>query len=189
VEIKLRRFDASLRKDFFDLHGAPGTPAECFCAFWWLPEGGDWSKRTADENREQREQLLDHGEYDGYIAYSGGKPVGWCQVGRRDRLPYLKKRMELEPSPEVWGITCFFILPDFRKKGVATEMLRAVLADLRSKGVRRVEAYPRREAKHDDESLWNGPEQIFTREGFKVVREDARRPVLALDLGGRSART
>ena len=171
-----------MRQDFFDIHGAPGTPADCFCAFWWLPDGVDWRERTAQENRSQREELLDRGEYDGYIAYQDGKAVGWCQVGARDRLPALVKKFNLTPAVDVWGITCFFVLPAFRKKHIASEMLRAVIADLRKRGVRHLEAYPRREEKHDDESLWNGPEWMFAREGFLLIHNDPKRPILSLDL-------
>lgn len=182
LRVEVRRFTPKARQDFFALHGLEGTPAECFCAFWWLPLEVDWGKRTAEENRREREGLLERGEYDGYLAYIDGKVAGWCQVGPRDRLPRLAKRLKLSPDPSVWAISCFFVDPRHRKQGVAEALLKVVLMDLLKNGVKQVEAYPRRGNDLDDEALWNGPEQIFVRSGFSVVKEDAERPVLARSL-------
>lgn len=166
--------------DFFSLHGTP--PGECFCSYWYLPEGKDWSKMTAAENRASREALLAGGQYDGYLAYLGGKVAGWCQVGPRDRLNNLRKRMVLGADGEVWAISCFYVLPDHRRKTVATRLLRFVLADLTKRGVKRVEAYPRRGEGLSADDLWNGPEPMLVAEGFRVVREDATRPILGREL-------
>ena len=80
------------------------------------------------------------------------------------------------------GISCFFVLPEHRRKTVATRLLRHALAELKAKGVKRVEAYPRRGEALCPDDLWNGPEPMLVREGFKVVREDKVRPVMAKDL-------
>ncbi len=180
MKVEVRKFAPALAKDFFALHSTP--PGECFCAFWYLKENEDWSKKTAEENRARREELLKAGEYDGYLAYMGGKVAGWCQVGPRDRLPHLRRRMVLRPDAAVHAISCFYILPGERRQGVAAAMLAHVLAELRKKGVRRVEAFPRRGEKLTEDDMWNGPEEMLAHAGFKVVREDAQRPVMSLDL-------
>ena len=138
-----------------------------------MPPWEEWADRTPDQNRALREALLERGEYDGYLLYADGAPVGWCQVGPRDRLAKLVR----------WAITCFLIAPGFRGQGLARALLEAVLADLRRRGdVRRVEAFPRRGAGGDVLALWNGPEALFRATGFSVVKDDPVRPVLALAL-------
>lgn len=180
MKLEVRRFAPDLAGDFFALHSAP--PAECFCAFWWLGPGEDWSKKTAQENRARREALLEAGAYDGYLAYLDGRVAGWCQVGPRDRLPQLVKKFGFAPDGGTWAISCFFVAAGSRRKGVATRLLRHVLAELRAKGVSRVEAYPRRGPGLTDDDLWNGPESMLARAGFRVARDDASRPVLELVL-------
>jgi hypothetical protein len=57
-------------------------------------------------------------------------------------------------------------------------MLREILADLRRRGARSVEAFPKRGQRLDTLDLWNGPESMFRAEGFEVMVDDPRRPVL-----------
>ncbi len=180
--ITIRRFEPGLQADFYRLHGQT-SDAGCFCTAWWVPTWEEWADRTPAQNRALREALLERGEYDGYLLYADGAPVGWCQVGPRDRLAKLVRQFGLAPDPATWAITCFLIAPGFRGQGLARALLEAVLADLRRRGdVRRAEAFPRRGAGGDVLALWNGPEALFRAAGFSVVKDDPVRPVLALEL-------
>jgi ribosomal protein S18 acetylase RimI-like enzyme len=178
----VHRFEEARRADFFRLHSAASGAGWCFCAAWWVETWAGWGDRTAAKNRAVRDGLLDRGEYDGYLLYEEADPVGWCQVGPRDRLTKLTRQFALTPDPAVWAITCFLIAPAYRGQGLAAQLLDAVLADLRDRGVRRVEAFPKRGADLDTLDLWNGPEAMFRQAGFAVVQDDPTRPVLALDL-------
>ena len=140
------------------------------------------SEHSADQNRELRSALLDAGEYDGYLAYVGGIPAGWCQVGQCDRLEKLVWQFQLPPDSNTWAISCFMIAPAYRRQGLAARMLAAVLADLRNQGVQRVEAYPKRGGDLDVDDLWNGPESMFRAAGFGVVKDHPTRPVLSVKL-------
>ncbi len=177
MSFEVRPFGRDGKGDFFSLHSAP--PGECFCAYWWQEPGDDWSKLTAADNRARREALLARGEYDGYLAYVDGQVAGWCQVGPRDRLGHLRRRFQLNEDRAVWAITCFYVLPEMRRQGVATALLEHALKALKAKGVSKVEAYPRRGAALTVDDMWNGPEAMLVRAGFKVQREDPERPVLA----------
>jgi GNAT superfamily N-acetyltransferase len=125
------------------------------------------------------------GAHDGYLLDLDAEPVGWCQAGPRDRLKKLVGQFELAPSPGTWAITCFLIAPRFRRRGLASEFLQHVIDDLRIRGVRRVEAFPKRGTSLSEGDLWNGPETMFQRAGFRIVRDDPKRPILALDLEAR----
>lgn len=166
--IEVHRLDAARLADFRALHQGQW----CWCVAWWVPTWDGWTDRTEEENRALREQL----PFDGYLAYVDGRPAGWCQVGPRDRLQKLVRQYGLPPDPEVWAVSCMMILPAHRGQGVASTLLSEVLKDLGGRGVRRVQAFPKRK---DDP--WTGPESMFVGAGFRVVRDDPERPVLAID--------
>jgi ribosomal protein S18 acetylase RimI-like enzyme len=180
--IEIHALEASRRKDFYRLHSPENGHGWCRCTAWWTPTWEGWGERSAEENQALRESLMERGEFDGYLLYVNGEPAGWCQVGRRDRLAKLVRQFQLPPDEGVWAITCFLIAPGYRGRGLATALLREVLQDLQGKGVRWVEAYPKRGEGLEAEDLWTGPEAMWLRAGFKVAREDAARPVLYLEL-------
>ncbi len=180
---QVRHLEASLLDDFFRFHCDANQGGWCHCVAWWVATWEGWGDRTAAQNRELREQLFARGELDGYLLYEAGEPVGWCQVGPRDRLEKLRQQFALEPDPQVWAITCFLIAPRMRGFGHASKLLDQVLEDLRGRGVRFVEAYPKRGTGLTPLDLWTGPESMFRRRAFQVVHDDPARPVLSLDLG------
>lgn len=182
--IDVFRLDPDRRSDFFAVHSGENGCDFCFCVAWWVPTWDGWDERTPAENRALRQSLFERGEDDGYLLYVEGNPAAWAQVGRRDRLDHLTQAYGLEPDPDVWAITCFLVAPAFRRQRLATRLLEAVLQDLRGRGVRRVEAFPRRGGELSPEHLWTGPEALFLRAGFEVARDDPRRPVLAASLSG-----
>ena len=153
----------------------------CFCTAWWVPTWEEWKTRTAEQNRALRESLAARGERDGYLLLEGDRVAGWCQAGPRDRLPKLAAQYGLAPDPGAWAVTCFEIDLAFRGKGAARTLLRGVLGDLRARGVRRVEGFPRRGRLEPGEA-WTGPEALFLGEGFREAGRAARGPVLSLDL-------
>jgi GNAT superfamily N-acetyltransferase len=179
---KVRRFEAALRGDFYRLHSERNDAGWCFCVAWWVPTWEGWGARSTVENRQLRDSLCDRGEYDGYLLYVDDTPGGWCQAGPRDRIAKLARQFDLAPDPAAWAITCFQIAPAYRGQGLATFLLGEVLSDLRMRGVRRVEAFPKRGTDLDVDDLWNGPEAMFRAAGFAAVRDDPRRPVLAIEL-------
>lgn len=180
MPLEVLRFDANHRSDFFRLHCAANKAAWCHCVAWWVPTWEGWGDRTAEQNQFLRSELCDRGEYDGYLLYVDCVPAGWCQVGPRDRLEKLARQFRLAPNPEAWAITCFVIAPAYRGRGLAAYLLQQVLRDLRNRGVRKIEAFPKRGQELPVEDLWTGPETMFRSAGFTVVRDDPESPVLAL---------
>jgi ribosomal protein S18 acetylase RimI-like enzyme len=178
---EVRRFEAALRGDFYRLHSEANQAGWCFCVAWWAPTWEGWGDRSAAENHLLRNSLCDRGEYDGYLLYVDDIPAGWCQAGPRDRLVKLARQFDLAPDPATWAITCFQVAPAYRRRGLASFLLGETLRDMRARGVRRVEAFPKRGADLQTDDLWNGPEAMFRAAGFAVVRDDPRRPVLAVE--------
>ncbi|NIS82270.1 MAG: GNAT family N-acetyltransferase [Anaerolineales bacterium] len=176
------RFTEALHGDFFQVHSEKHGCGWCFCVAWWVATWEGWSERSAEENRDLRTSLLNQGQHDGYLLYVDGEPVGWCQVGPRDRLEKLVHQFALEPDTNTWAITCFLISPAYRRRGLASFMLAEVLRDLQARGVQRVEAFPKHGDELDENDLWNGPESMYIANGFEVVQMGQQRSVLALML-------
>src|SRR5687767_15386188 len=179
MRLEVHRFDAARLDDFFRLQSTADDAGWCSCVAWWVPSWQGWGDRNADQNRSLRLELCAQGQYDGYLLYVEGVPAGWCQVGPRDRLEKLVRQLSLDADPEVWAITCFQIAPAFRRQGLATYLLQEVLRDLADRGVRRVEAFPKRTTAEEPGELWNGPEAMYRAAGFTLLRDHPQRPVLS----------
>lgn len=179
--LKVVQLSAETVDDFFQLHSIEYGCGWCYCVAWWTPSWQGWGERTAEDNYNLRMELFNQGHYDGYLAYVGGEPVGWCQAGRRNRLEKLNDQFDLQESAsdsEIWSITCFLVSPEWRRKRVAATMLGKVLDDLRKRGVTTVEAYPKRGEDQDELDLWNGAEAMYLQAGFEVIKDDDERPIL-----------
>lgn len=177
--VRVEQFRAELLEDFRALHSDANRAGWCRCVAWWVPTWDGWGERTARQNTALRESLCRRGEYDGLLAYDGSEPVGWCQVGPRDRLTKLVVQLELEPDPSVWAVTCFLVTPSHRRRGVATALLAGAVAAARNAGAARLEAYPRTEAAEPEE-MWTGPTGPFETAGFELVRQGSQRSVWSL---------
>lgn len=181
-EIEIRPFEPGLRADFQRLMDTNAGCAWCRCVAWWVPTWEGFSDRSAEENRCLREELLERGEYDGYLAYRDGRCVAWCQVGPRDRLSKLAEEHDLTPDPTAFAISCFYVLESERERGVARALLRGVLADLDKRSVQRVEAFPRSAGDHSQGELWTGPLALFEKHGFQRRAGHARRILMVREL-------
>ncbi len=177
---RVERLSADNVGDFFKIHS--GECGFCYCTAWWVPTWEGWADRTDQENRRFRDELFSRGEYDGYLLYVDSQPAGWCQVGPRDRLTKLVKQYHLQPNHAIWAITCFVITPQFRKQGCATHLLKVILEDLRTRGIKTVQAFPKRSGILTLGEHWKGSMDMYISEGFKVERDDLHHPVLSMIL-------
>src|SRR5207249_8797846 len=116
----------------------------------------------AVRNRRQKEKLVRNGRAHGVIVYANREPVGWCQYGPREELPQVdqsRNYRNLAPTDEkkkLWRITCFVVDKNYRKSGVASTALKAVLEGIRNKGGGLAEAIP-------VSSTDQGPGYMYTR--------------------------
>ncbi|HEX2302717.1 MAG TPA: GNAT family N-acetyltransferase [Gaiella sp.] len=179
--MKVERLRPELEDGFLALHDDVNGAGWCRCVAWWVPTWDGWGDRSVSDNLALRRELWRRGEHDGFLAFAEGEPIGWVQVGRRDRLSKLTSQLALEPDPATWAVSCFLVAPGWRRRGVAAALLDGALDSLSVDGVKRVEAYPRAGDPADDEA-WTGPERLFASAGFELVRSDTPRSVVALQL-------
>jgi GNAT superfamily N-acetyltransferase len=167
---------------FRALHSEANGAGWCRCVAWWVPTWDGWGERTAEENDALRRALCARGEHDGLLAFDGDEPVGWAQVGARDRLAKLVAQLERPPDPGTWAITCLLVAPARRRQGVARSLVAAAVHHARAAGADRIEAYPRSGDAVEDSDAWTGTESLFARAGFALVRAGTPRSVVALEL-------
>lgn len=176
------RLEPGLEADFLALHSEANAAGWCRCVAWHVPTWEGWGERSADENLALRRELWAKGDHDAYLLRCDGIPVASLQAGVRSRLPKLESGLSLAADAEAWALTCFFVAPAQRGRGHARFLLSEVLSDLRERGVRRVEAYPRCGSGLDDGDAWTGPESLYRSAGFDCLTDGAPRSVFSLEL-------
>lgn len=171
--------------DFLALHSEANGCGWCRCVAWWVDGWDGWGERTDAENLSLRQELFARGEYDGLIGYADDEPVGWVQVGPRDRLAKLRLGAGLEPDPRAWAVSCFLVAPSRRGRGVAEMLLTAAIEHARAEGASTLEGFPKRGDRLAPGEVWTGPEALFRRAGFEHVADAGARAVWRLTLGAR----
>ena len=170
-------------KDFVALFGESGACGGCWCMLWRLTRK-QFEAQKGDGNKRAMQAIVDSGEIPGILAYHESRPVGWCAVAPRATYSALSRSRVLKKvdDRDCWSIACLFIEKSYRKKGVATELLRAASEYARSQGAELLEGYPvepKSEKEIPPAFAWTGIPAAFTRAGFKeVVRRSPTRPIM-----------
>lgn len=182
MNLQVSRLNEKNLDDFWLVHSKSNGGGWCYCVAWWVPVWDGWGDRTEGENRALRTKLFESCCFDGYLLYADSKPMGWCQVIRRDSLPKLVKQFGLSPDAQAWAVTCFFIARGSRRRGLARFLLDEIIKDLKKRKVKRLEAFPRHGETMDEDDLWTGPEQMYIDAGFEYEKTDSLKPVMVLSL-------
>ena len=179
MAVDVKRLTSDSENEFARIHCDATGNGWCHCVAWWVPTWDGWGDRSAEANGALRRQLFQDGVHDGYLIYADGALAGWVQAWKRNAFVKLAVQFGAATDDDAWMIGCVLILPEFRTQGVARDALEQVVADLRLRGARSIDAFPKRGASEAGE-LWNGAESTYLRLGFAVVRDDAKRPLLRL---------
>jgi GNAT superfamily N-acetyltransferase len=160
--------------DFFEQRAFVDNPRwrSCYCHFPHADHATIvWKDRSAAQNRAATCERIGNGTMTGWLAYSEGKAIGWCNAGPRRFVEGLFD----EPEPladRIGAIACFVIAPMFRGRRIATALLAAACEGLRERGFEWAEAYPRGAVASAAESHY-GPLAMYLCAGFEVVKTDA----------------
>lgn len=175
MKISIKPLEPDLINDylnFFDNIAFTENPdwAKCYCySFHFTGKTEEWRKES---NRTAVTSLIKKKEMKGYLAFDGKIPVGWCNVNPRENYPALNKHydIDLNSNKKVASIVCFLIHPEYRRKGIAHNMLQTIIEDYSMKDYDFLEAYP---AKHEssDEQNYKGPIRMYSKLGFEVIKE------------------
>lgn len=188
MDIEIRPLTPDLAEEyarFFDTtpHDDCREEHRCYCVPWCSDDcSGDYEARylsSAEKRRQYAIQCVKNGAIRGYLAYAGGKVVGWCNAndkadcqkcyGWRRYLGYVPAEAS-DAGIQVKSVFCFTVAPEMKRHGVATRLLQRVCNDAAQEGFDFVEAYPNREPV--DEALKNcGPIEMYRKCGFSMCLE------------------
>jgi uncharacterized protein YndB with AHSA1/START domain/GNAT superfamily N-acetyltransferase len=169
---------------FFDKDAFADNPgwSSCYCMEKHVA-AEEWSRRTGADNRRDQEARIRTGTARGLLAYVEGRPVGWCNAGPRtsmvgqDHLPDLRT----EDPDRVGAIVCFVIASQYRRHGVARQLLDAACDSLARQGFAFAEAYPSK-LPGTDAQEYRGPLQMYLDAGFETFRDTPRWAVVRKEL-------
>lgn len=173
--------------DFETLFGKRGACGGCWCMFWRLSRK-HFESQKGEGNKLAMKAIVESGEVPGILAYHNTVVVGWCAIAPRSRFSALSRSRILQPIDDrvCWSVACLFIEKTYRKKGVATELLRASTKYAKSQGAKLVEGYPVEPKSEKDIPpvfAWTGIPKAFIRAGFKeITRRSPTRPIMRKEL-------
>jgi len=165
--------------DFFDHRAFRDFPAwqSCYCMETHRDHTDEeWSERTGEDNRSDMQAMIGDGRVTALLAYVDGKPVGWCNYGETTRLSGVMMKLKLDAAEHagVGSIACFVIASQYRGHGVATRLLDAAIERLKGRGLRAVEAYPRRQEDSSAQANYRGSLRMYETAGFEPYRKTDR---------------
>jgi len=170
-------------EEFVRLFGSRGACGNCWCMYYRLKkEEFDQGKKN-EGNKKTMKKLVWEGRPTGFLAFYEGRAIAWCAFApRQDFIKLEKSRVHkrIDDLP-VWSIPCLFIARDFRKKGVSSELLTALIKYARKKKIKTLEAYPviPTQDKLPDAFAWIGFYKSFARAGFEIVDHTSKnRPMV-----------
>ena len=116
----------------------------------------------------------------------GAVPVGWCAVEPREAYPKILRSRARAPVDDrpAFAITCFYVAPRWRRKGLMRPLIRGAFDLARARGATLVEAYPLDPAPGERPSGgFTGIATAFRDEGFvEVARRSKTRAILRREL-------
>lgn len=190
-DLRIRPLTPELIPDFTTLFGPQGACYGCWCTHFRLRP----KQRQAMSGDEKREAMLDRirrGPPPGLLAFRGGQPVGWMQIGPRADVPEWNNPGRVSTplpdapaeDPQVWAISCFFFHTKARGQGLSHPMLAAGIDFARRGGARLLEAAPMDRAKQSKSvGLFVGSTSVFLKAGFRqVAAVKPGRPLMRLSL-------
>lgn len=141
-----------------------GNPAGCWCMEWRM-DRATWREGSGEPNRRAMKRFIAEGNVPGILAYHGGETIGWCSIAPRRTLFGLKEVAEYRnfENPDVWSVSCFYVPPRARGKGMTSALLRAAVEHAAARGAKIVEGYAA-----EGESFM-GRLSTFEKAGFEIV--------------------
>ena len=134
--------------------------------------------------REGAIRYIRDGVLKGYLAYSNGQVVGWCNANDRNlSLNCYGMRCHIfgcempKTAERIKSVFCFEIVPQMRGKHIATALLERVIEDARRDGYEYIEAYPVKGSESVQDNFY-GYRAFYEKNGFEVFGEAEKNLVM-----------
>ena len=190
-DLHIHPLTPDLIPDFITLFGPQGACYGCWCQHFRI-RPKERQTLSNDEKRERMVARINKGPAPGLLAFQGGDPVGWMQIGPRADVPEWNNPGRsssplpdaLADDPAVWAVSCFFFRSRMRGKGLSHAMLAAGIDHARANKARLLEASPMDQAKQSKSiGLFVGSTSVFAKAGFQTIMQaKPNRPLMRLVL-------
>jgi len=165
-----------------DLENLHLTPKECMrSVFWELDEEDPDLDPFFQKEEWFSSTLLEWGRC-GKLAIEDEEGLAFSQYAPPTLFPRLGRFRAGRASIDAAYLSYCFVVEGRRRRGLGVELVRAVARDVVERGYLALEAIGDRE--------WDGgwvlPYHFLHRTGFRVLHDDARYPLMRLDLLSRA---
>jgi GNAT superfamily N-acetyltransferase len=135
--VDARRWDGMAR-----LFKARGGPSSCWCNVF-RADADERKIKTRTGKQAVLRKRVDAGTPIGLLAYIDGEPVGWCSVAPRESFTREGASLGGPPADpgEVWSLTCFYVSPKARGKGLMRVLMEGARDHAKAQGASVLEAY------------------------------------------------
>jgi GNAT superfamily N-acetyltransferase len=169
-------------RDFERLAGPKGLCAGCWCMLWRV-FAKEFQGGKGTTNKARMKRLARGKRAPGILVYADRNPVAWCSVAPRADFVRLENSKVLAPvdNEPVWSLTCFYVAPRFRRKGLAPFIIRAAGAFAKKGGAKVLEAYPVDTGgkPYAASFAWTGFASSFRKCGFRqAAKRSPTRPIM-----------
>ena len=166
----------------------------CFCQYYQFQgDHRDWQNRCANATEENAAALCAEIEAESvmaWVAVYSQQVVGWVRLRRPGEMSKLYEGRLYRGLPcfsgdreRVATVSCFLVQPEWRRQGLASELLGTALDGAKTAGFSAIEALPRGATDVTDEEHWMGPATLYEQAGFVKIHDFAPYPVFRLELG------
>jgi GNAT superfamily N-acetyltransferase len=140
-EFTFRAVSAENWTDFESLFQKRGAPKSCWCTAWRKIRPD--LKADPSAKKHEMEKRIRGGELVGILGYLNADPVAWCSVSPRDTYrSSMADVLEGDEHETIWSIVCFFVMGNFRGKGLFARLIAAAEIHAAQSGATVLEAYP-----------------------------------------------
>ncbi|NWG91479.1 MAG: GNAT family N-acetyltransferase [Parvularculaceae bacterium] len=162
--------------DFCAVMGPAGGCWGCWCMYWRAPRM-DIAGPARKTFKARMRAIVRKGPPPGLIAYRGGDPVGWVQVGPRPATPNWNGARRLSApidageadDAKIWAISCFVVPRAHRRQGVAADLLAGAVKWARKNRARFIDGCPVETSDRaaNPASIYHGVASMFGSAGFR----------------------
>ncbi len=130
------------------------------------------------ETRSVAERLLRDWGHCGFLVYEDKRPVGFSVFGPPAYFPKTGLFTAGPTSADAVFIACVFVEPAFRTRGFGKRLLQAIAKESHRREFVALEAFAGRDADRPPAV----PVDFFLKEGFFILRDDRRHPLVRLEI-------
>lgn len=174
LALRFRPVTSETMGDFVLFRSTHSQFGSCSCMRWRM-RNAQFTRSTRRARAGAFDALVEEDIPVGILAYLNDTPVAWCSVAPRQTFKGLKRGGRDEAR--TWSVTCFWVDPLYRRKGITVRLLMAAVEYARSAGAKIIEGYPVEPGKSSRGSPGGsvGSLSTFRRAGFREESAPGRR--------------